>query len=134
MSNVLEFLTPDEAAIVRKHRVKERARREHERILREEVKVLEALLYGTTWITKEGEVLPVSTMTPQHAGNAVRFAEGKAMRLVGHRAHLGIPGATHGPWPLVEALQARAVEEPSFLDRWRDRRSRRQFEKRRAAR
>lgn len=127
--DVLELLTPAEVDIIRQHRAKERAHKEAKRILQDEVVALESFLYGETWVTREGEVLHVAQMTPRHAGNAVRFAEGRALRLLSLRSRLGIPGGSVPRFPLVQALQARAAEDPSLLERWRDRRSTRRFER-----
>lgn len=109
----------EERQLLEKHRA--RKRREEERHERNAIRAdaLRDRLMGTTWHQKDGTPIEVSKMTPQHAANALRFAQALEGRWYSYALAAGpaYPLLRHSPWPLIEAMKERAAQDPSIRDK-----------------
>lgn len=122
----------EERRLLEKHREQKRQEEERRRLFGAEADALRERLLSTDWLTRDGEVIPVSKMTPRHAQNAVRFAEGIAFKYRTASARAGQDWRVGfvDSWPLLDALRRRAAQEPTLRDRWVDKRNGRQYRKR----
>lgn len=131
----LERLTDEEVEIIADHRRRQELTKLRLERQAEERNRLHDLLHGTDWKTRDGEMIPVASMTPNHARNAIPYAIARYQRyllLITSPFDEADWGAAHEVPPLIAALKERANEPETWRDRRADRKNRKLWEKRRA--